>query len=436
MVGYNHKDLLYAAIQADHARATGRPLAKLPSFGGHSGLIVEWGKMHYVPGCTSQDESAAEHSRKTLGVIALTLGRKIFGETSEGIFASLLRAAKPNLQRQRPAEHLKIRLTDDAAIMRITEAIEVAMSSGRRSGHAESGDAAKIMRDADAAQRMHEVRRKASVLLEEHRHYTRLTRAALQVAGAFDAVWLEVADLQPEQLQHLINYLKDDARLREAITASVQYEVGGASSPRYGIICADPDAQIALVLQGAQLLRYDGDEFEQALRLVPLGYAMVVVAMDQFQESVNNDTTIAIDSLATLRFTDDDARLVIGPAYGAISAFMADTERSGASFNTTREFQYIARAMRDSIDAARDAGEWRSLCRRTLQVNKEYPDSKASMPKSVLAATVQELHDMMHSEADLSDLLSASFDNCKARGPADHPTGGRTQRCRRCRTDT
>ena len=130
------------------------------------------------------------------------------------------------------------------------------------------------------------------------------------------------------------------------------------------MICTDPDAQVAALMSGEHAIEYAGDEFEQALGLVPLEYALVVVAIDQFQETANKDTEAIIDGFATLRFMDSKSRLTIGPAYERISNFMADTERNGTAYNTTRVFQYIARAMRDSIDAARDAGEWRSLCKR------------------------------------------------------------------------
>ena len=47
LVGYNHKDLLYSAIRVHHVQATGRSLADIPSFGGHSGLTIDWGKINF-----------------------------------------------------------------------------------------------------------------------------------------------------------------------------------------------------------------------------------------------------------------------------------------------------------------------------------------------------------------------------------------------------
>ena len=68
------------------------------------------------------------------------------------------------------------------------------------------------------------------------------------------------------------------------------------------------------MLQGDVSIAYEGDDFEQALGLVPLGYAMVVVAINQFQESVNSETEAIIDGFATLSFIGDNSHLEIGNA--------------------------------------------------------------------------------------------------------------------------
>ena len=403
-MGYNHKDLLYAAIRENHVQITGRPLAPTPSFGGNSGLKIDWEKLNYGTISDTSKAAAAELSRTTIGMIVRTLGKGIFAESSQGIFVALFKIDGQKLREL--AEFMGMRLSDDASLKKLVRAIETVFQDRHMHHSAPTGGAVQIMRDVDAAHRMHGVQQTAAVLLAEHYHSTRLTRKALQDKKLLGKERLDSTELSPGQMQNLINYLADDACLRDAITASVGQNIGGASSPRYWTLCLDPDAQIAAMINGESQIDYTGDEFEQAMGLLPLGYALAVAASNQFQESANRDTEATIDGFANLSFMDSKSRLIIGPAYERISKFMADTERNGTTYNTTRVFQYIARAMRDSIDAARDAGEWRALCKRTLAVNKEYPDSKASMPKGTLQETVRLIYTMMSSEANLSDLLA------------------------------
>ena len=111
LVGYNHNDLLYSSIRANHVQVTGRPLASIPTFGGNSGLTVDWSKLNYGTSSGESRASAAEASRAMLGIIVRTLGRGIFQQSSEGIFAALFKADKQKLQSM--ARHMGIRITDD-----------------------------------------------------------------------------------------------------------------------------------------------------------------------------------------------------------------------------------------------------------------------------------------------------------------------------------
>ena len=92
LVGYNNKDLLYSAIRVHHVQATGRSLADIPSFGGNSGLTIDWGKINFGSKIETTQAAAAEFSRKALGIIVRTLGRGIFLEPSDSIFTALYQA--------------------------------------------------------------------------------------------------------------------------------------------------------------------------------------------------------------------------------------------------------------------------------------------------------------------------------------------------------
>ena len=133
-----------------------------------------------------------------------------------------------------------IRITDDESLSEMVAIIKEVFINRHQHNAAVAGGAVQVMRDVDAAHRMQGVQQAAAVLLAEHYHSTRLTRKVLQDKLVLGTDRLDSSELSLGQLQHLINYLADDACLRDAITTSVGRSIGGVSSSRYRTTCTDP----------------------------------------------------------------------------------------------------------------------------------------------------------------------------------------------------
>ena len=266
------------------------------------------------------------------------------------------------------------------------------------------GSMESTMKEAEAGHRMQQLRNKVTAALAEHHHETRLARRALQHVGSLPDRAGVVNGLSAESLQNILDYLRDDKFLRDAITSSVLQSIGGQSPHRTRTICLDPDAQIAAILQSQKGIAYEGDVAEQSLCLVPLGAALVAILVKYFQPSMNREIMEGMEGLRSLTFQDSRQRLDIGPAYSRLAQLLASISRSGMAFNVSVVYNHLADAMSKSTDAARDAGEWRRMCFQTLRTRQIYPIN-TPMPRVILDETMALLRDLMDTEADNRGLL-------------------------------
>ena len=445
LVGYDRPDLLHAAIRENHVRISGRPLAKIASFGGHLAITVEAisalppsllpdeadrGLSHGSYKDVVQDvvsEAAYKFATKTfpgLKPLEDSIRNKLAGLLGEGIFdikedkdlfikmhtlthrqlAAVFEALKM------PELDLKIKTKDlDNAVqyMLIPRFREVDKPRSRlaavRLGEARLGDS---LRDVEAGYRIQQVRSRATAALSDHYAATRLSREALQEAGDLPPSPATVDALPIVLLQGILDYLIDNKLLLESIASSVALSVGGRSPHRMRTICQDPDAEVAAIIRSKSGIVYAGCRFERFLCLVPLGSAMVVVATKYFQPSGNIEIEAMVESLKTMKFMDQQRRLMVGPGYSQIAGLIAKVSRSGMSFNVAKAYEYMAKTMAHSSHSAQDSGDWRELCHATMRTSQSYSNNSV-MQRSVLDGTLSLLRKKMDEEADSQGLETA-----------------------------
>ena len=455
LVEYDRPELLHAAIRENHVRISGRPLAKIASFGGHLSITAE--ALSALPPTLLPDEAdrglshgsykdvvsgtvseAAYHfATKTFPGLKPSedslrnklkgmLGDKIFDiEEDEHLFdvfknMSFRRLAPvfevlggPPLQMKMKRNLLDLSIAHwliprMREVERPKSKAALAKSEGARLGDS--------LRDVEAGHRIQQVRSRATAALSDHYAATRLSREALQEAGDLPLLPATVDALPIVLLQGLLDYLIDNRLLLESITTSVTLSVGGRSPHRMRTICQDPDAEVAAIIRSKSGIVYAGCRFERFLCLVPLGSAMVVVATKYFQPSGNTEIEAMVESLKTMRFMDQQRRLMVGPGYSQMANLIAKVSRSGMSFNVAKAYEHMAKAMAHSSHSAQDSGDWRELCHATMRTSQSYSNNSV-MQRSVLDATMSLLRKKMDEEAD-SQGLELAF---TGRDPSEAP---------------
>ena len=169
-------------------------------------MTIDGGRINFGIGPDTSRTTAAEYSRKALGLKVRALGRSVFQESSEEIFKALTRTDRGKLMEL--AEHFQIRLTDDGAFVSMVEAIEITFQTRHDHSAVADGNAVQIMRDVDAAHRMQGVQQTAAVLLAEHYHSTRLTRKILQDKHLISEERVKFTELSPSQLDSVLLFLQ------------------------------------------------------------------------------------------------------------------------------------------------------------------------------------------------------------------------------------
>ena len=419
LVGYDKPDQLYEAIREYHVHISGKPLASTPSFGGNSCLMEANDAAFGGASLGSSINTEISSSRGRAAQIATILGESIFRTEFEDIFEILLDLDGEAIIKvlnilNIPPGGIMGRDRDNVLITQVIPAIASLRSAYEtktmerfdQQSQARNGIASS-MREAKAAHEMHLLRSKAISALSEHHYNTRLTRRVLQDTQQLSKAPVRLESYSVSVLQGLLDYLEDDNILIRTLTSSVLKSIGGPSSHRTRTICQDPDAEVAAILRAPNAISYNGDSMEQALGLVPLGSAIAHLMVKQFQPTENYQISNAIAGLSSLTFMDERSNLAIGPGYHRLSTLIAKVTRGGMAFNVSAVFHHLARAMSNSTNAARDSGEWRSLCFRTLKQRQFYPIN-THMPREILDQAMAELRASMDTEADNMGLLMSN----------------------------
>ena len=423
LVGYDTPEKLHAAIREHHVRTTGRPLALVANFGGHLPIAtealsalplslspdsVDHGTFHGEIKDVVQDALSAEAYEfvvrsyngaepshdSSRGAHALPQGIKESvpdPDNDESIYRAVLAASPQKMETLLESLNLtwgdcdRHKGVDNFIRTIVIPRIRLSRLSRALSSYKQRKSAGQLdtVREAEASHRIQLFRSRVTAALAKHHAETKLSREALQTAGALPPASASLAAFSITLLQGVLDYLDDNKQLLDTVARATINNVGGPSSHRMLTINRDPDAEVAAIIRSEGSNIYTANRFERFLCLVPLGSAVVSKTVAYYRPSGNAVIEEMAAKMRSLSFIDSAQRLAVAPGYAQLSQFIAWTTRRGMSFNVAAIYEHLARAMAVSSHAAADSGEWRKLCSVVMQTSRTQPVNTA-MQRDIL----------------------------------------------------
>ena len=99
LVGFDHADLLYAAIKANHAKNTGRQLKQSPSFGGNSDINIEWSQTLQADEGVKPGQHHVVTSK--IGYLIRTMGKRVFEKEPAQLHRDIVALEGPAAEKRR-----------------------------------------------------------------------------------------------------------------------------------------------------------------------------------------------------------------------------------------------------------------------------------------------------------------------------------------------